>query len=128
MKGKSGHELFKNLFRGEGIRLISLFWKKKLLKDGNGRWVRCGFFLKVLIVSGGEDRGLYFFTFFIFMFVIFWDLLLLKGGRGGLWGFFIKKSFFVINFFDCLYVFCYFFHFRRRKVGHGFKVNKYCIY
>jgi hypothetical protein len=31
-------------------------------------------------VDGGEGHGLYFFTFFIFMFVIFWDLLLLKEG------------------------------------------------
>jgi len=41
-------------------------------------WVWVLFF-KALIVDGGEGRGLYFFTFFIFMFVIFWDLLLLKG-------------------------------------------------
>jgi hypothetical protein len=53
------------------------------MKDGSG----VGFFFKVLIVDGGEERGLYFFTFFIFMFVIFGDLLLLKGGRGGVWGF-----------------------------------------
>jgi hypothetical protein len=54
------------------------------MEDGLG----VGFFLKVLIVDGGEGRGLYFFTFFIFMFVIFWDLLLLKGGGGGVLGFF----------------------------------------
>jgi hypothetical protein len=42
-KGGRGHELFKNLLRGEGIGLISLFWEKKLLKDGNGRWVGCEF-------------------------------------------------------------------------------------
>jgi hypothetical protein len=44
-----------------------------------------GFLFKVLIVDGGEGGGLYFFTFFIFMFVIFLDLLLLKGGVEG-WG------------------------------------------
>jgi len=44
LKGDRGHELFKNLLRGERIRLISLFWKNKLLKDGNGRWVGCGLF------------------------------------------------------------------------------------
>jgi hypothetical protein len=39
LKGERGHELFKSLFKGEGIRLISLFWKKIKLKDGNERWV-----------------------------------------------------------------------------------------
>ncbi len=68
------------------------------MEDGSG----VGFFFKVRIVDGGEERELYFFTFFIFTFVNFWDLLLLKGERGGVLGFFIKKSFFVINFFDCL--------------------------
>jgi hypothetical protein len=65
---------------------------------------RCGvFFFKALIVNGGEGRGLYFFTFFIFMFVIFWDLLLLKGGKVGCGAFFYQKnSFFVVNFFDHL--------------------------
>jgi len=46
-------------------------------------WVRVLFF-KALIVDGGERHGLYFFTFFIFMLVIFWDLLPLMGG--GKWG------------------------------------------
>jgi hypothetical protein len=52
-------------------------------------WVRVYFF-KALIVDGGEGRALYFFTFLIVMSVIFWDLLLLKEGRGesGAWGFF----------------------------------------
>jgi hypothetical protein len=64
LKGKRAHKLFKNLLGGEGIRLISLFWKKnKLLKDGNGRWVGCGFFFKALIVDGGKGHGLYFFIF-----------------------------------------------------------------
>jgi len=76
--------------------------EKKFLKDGMEDGLGVRFFLKVLIVDGGEGRGLYFFTFLIFMFVIFWDLLLLKGGSGGVWGFLIKKSFFVVNFFDCL--------------------------
>ncbi len=67
------------------------------MEDGSG----VGFFFKVRIVDGGEERELFFFTFFIFTFVIFWDLLLLKGG-GVVWGFFIKNSFFVINFSDCL--------------------------
>jgi hypothetical protein len=38
-----GHEVFFNFLRGEGIRLISLFWKNKLLKDGNVRWLGVGF-------------------------------------------------------------------------------------
>ncbi len=79
MKDERGHELFKSFLRGEGIRLISLFWKKKLLKDGCV-WV---LFVKVLIVDGGEGLELYFFIVFIFMFVIFWDLLLLRGRGGG---------------------------------------------
>jgi hypothetical protein len=29
LKGKKGIKLFKNLLRGEGIRLISLFWGRK---------------------------------------------------------------------------------------------------
>jgi hypothetical protein len=58
LKGEKGTELFKNLLRGEGIRLISLFWEKQM-EDGSG-------------------------VFFIFMLVIFWDLLLLR--RGGEWG------------------------------------------
>jgi hypothetical protein len=48
LKGERGHELFKNLLRGEGIRLISLFRKKKLLKDENERWVGCGVFFIML--------------------------------------------------------------------------------
>jgi hypothetical protein len=44
LKGERGHELLKNLLRGEGIRLISLFRKKHLLKDENERWVGCGFY------------------------------------------------------------------------------------
>jgi len=47
LKGERGHKLFKNLLRGEGISLINLFWKKNLLKDGNGLgWVRI-FFLRL---------------------------------------------------------------------------------
>jgi hypothetical protein len=83
LKGERGHEPFKNLLRGERIRLISLFWKNKLLKDGNGRWVGCGlFFIKALIVDGREGPGLYFFIFFIFMFVIFFTFKGRKGGQG----------------------------------------------
>jgi hypothetical protein len=64
------------------------------MEDGLG----VGFFLKALIVDGGEGRGLYFFIF-----VNFWDLLLLKGrGEVGCRDFFIKKSFFVVNVFDSL--------------------------
>jgi hypothetical protein len=40
LKGKRGHELFKNLLRREGIGLISLFWKKTCwrmeMEDGLG--------------------------------------------------------------------------------------------
>jgi hypothetical protein len=36
LKGERGQEFFKNLLRGEGISLITLFWKKQLLKNGNG--------------------------------------------------------------------------------------------
>jgi hypothetical protein len=68
------------------------------MEDGLG----VGCFFKALIVDGGKGHGLYFFTFFIFMFVIFWDLLLLKGGEVGCGAFFIKKSFSVVNFFDRL--------------------------
>ncbi len=46
------------------------------MKDG------LGLFFKASIVDGGKGLELYFFTFFIFMFVIFWDLLLLKEGWG----------------------------------------------
>jgi hypothetical protein len=60
------------------------------MEDGLG----VGFFFKVLIVDGGEERGLYFFTFLIFMFVIFWDLLFLKGGEGWGVGLFYKKIIF----------------------------------
>jgi hypothetical protein len=69
------------------------------MEDGLG----VSFFFKALIVDGGEGRGLYFFTFFTFMFLIFWDLLLLKeGGKVGCGAFFIKKSNFVVSFFDCV--------------------------
>jgi hypothetical protein len=34
LKGERGHELFKNFLRGEGIKLIFLFWKKKIVE----RW------------------------------------------------------------------------------------------
>jgi len=83
-KGGRGHELFKNLLRGEGKGLISLFWEKKLLKNGNRRWGGCEFVFQGSIVDGGEGPGLYFFTFKIFMFVNFWGLLLIK--EGGKWG------------------------------------------
>ncbi len=67
-------------------------------------WVRV-FFFKALVVDGGEGRALYFFTFLIVMSVIFWDLLLLKEGRGesGAGGFFVKKK--IVNFFDRFKVF-----------------------
>jgi len=82
LKGERGHELLKNLLRGEGIRLISLFWREKDVERWKWKigsaWV---FVFKALIVDGGEGRGLYFFNFLIFMFVLFWDLLLLKEGR-----------------------------------------------
>ncbi len=100
LKGGWGHKLFKNLLRREGIGLISLFWKKNLLKDGNGRWIGCEFyFFKALIVDGGEGHGLRFFSFFKFH-CNFLESFTLKGGReSGVWGSFIKKSFFVVNFF-----------------------------
>jgi len=64
--------------------------EKKSLKDENGRWVECGVFFMSLIVEG-RGAWVIFFHFFIFMFVISWDLLLFKkgggGGRGGgKWG------------------------------------------
>jgi hypothetical protein len=60
------------------------------MEDGLG----VGFNLKALIVDGGKRHGLYFFTFFIFMFVIFWDLLLLKGREVGCVAFFYQKFIF----------------------------------
>ncbi len=55
-KGGRGQELFKNLLRGEGIGLISLFWKnnswKMETKDGLG----VSLFFKALIVDGGEEE------------------------------------------------------------------------
>ncbi len=96
-------------------------------------WV-WGFFLKVLIVDGGEGRGLYFFNFLIFMFVIFWDLLPLKGGQEGGVGcgvFLLKNHFLLLTFLIVckFFVFLFFFfHFQRRKQRHGFKVNKYNLY
>jgi hypothetical protein len=49
------------------------------------KWFRLGedFFFKALIVDGGKGCGLYFFILKNFMFVIFWDLLFLKEGKGG---------------------------------------------
>jgi hypothetical protein len=72
LKGKRAHKLFKNLLRGEGIRLVSLFWKKKIVERWKWKmgWV-WGFIFKALIVDGGKGHGLYFFTFLIFRFVIF---------------------------------------------------------
>jgi len=52
------------------------------------------FFLKALIVDGGAGPGLYFFTFFIFLFVIFLDILLLKGGGEVECGAFLLKIIF----------------------------------
>jgi hypothetical protein len=73
-KGRKGaQDLLKLVKRGgNGVDFFVL--EKLLLKDGNGRWVGCGFsFLKVLIVDWGGGHGLYFFTFFtLFMFVMFW--------------------------------------------------------
>jgi hypothetical protein len=43
LRAEGGSCFFKNLLKGEGTGLISLFWEKKLLKDGNGRWVGCEF-------------------------------------------------------------------------------------
>jgi hypothetical protein len=88
LKGRRGYELFKNLLRREGIGLIPLFWKKNLLKDGNGRWIGCKFYLfKALIVDGGEGHGLYFFSFLKFH-CNFLESFILKGAReSGVWGF-----------------------------------------
>jgi hypothetical protein len=83
-------------------------------------WVWVLFF-KALIVDGGKGLGLYFFTFFIFMFVIFWDLLLLKEewGESGVWGFFIKNHFVLLTFFIVCKFFVIIFHLQRRKGGGG---------
>jgi hypothetical protein len=70
-------------------------------------WV-WGFLFKALIVDGGKGLGLYFFTFFIFMFVIFWDLLLLKGGEVGCEAFLSKNHFLLLTFL-IVCVFCFFF-------------------
>ncbi len=46
LKCKRGHKLSKNLLRGEGIGLISLFWKEKLVEGWKRKmdWVRVFFF------------------------------------------------------------------------------------
>ncbi len=55
-----------------------------MLKDGNGRWVNCGFyFFKALIVEGGGGVNYYFSFFILLMFVIFLLGLHLKGGGWG---------------------------------------------
>ncbi len=100
-----------------------------MLKDGNGRWVFYWyFFLKVLIVDGGEGRGLYFFTFFYFHVCNFLGFFTLKGGGGGgggKWGmgvFFIKKSF-------CVNFSVIFFTFKGGKGGTCLRsINIICIY
>ncbi len=53
------------------------------MKDGNGRWVGCGFyFLKALIVDGGGARGLYIYIYIDFIHVCnFLGLLLLRKAR-----------------------------------------------
>jgi len=84
------------------------------MKDGLV-WV---LFYKALIVDGGEGHGLYFFTFFIFMFVIFgifcsWR----RGGGSEVWGFFIKNYFVLLTFLIVCKFFVIFFHFQRRKGG-----------
>jgi hypothetical protein len=70
-KGGRGHELFKNLLnllRGEGIGLISLFWKnncwKMETKDGLG----VSLFFKALIVDGGEEEKGVFYISSLFLF------------------------------------------------------------
>jgi len=89
-------------------------------------WV---FFFKALIVDGGKGHGLYFFTSFIFVFVIFWDLLLLKGGEVGCGAFLSKNHFLLLTFLIICKFFVIFFHFQRLpKGGHGFKVDKYNLY
>jgi hypothetical protein len=67
LKREKGTELFKNLLRGKGVRLISLFWEKKM-EDGSG----VGFFYFHLCNFLGS------FT------------LQKRGGRVGVWGFFIR--------------------------------------
>jgi hypothetical protein len=96
------------------------------MKDG------LGLFFKASIVDGGKGLELYFFTFFIFMFVIFWDLLLLKEGWGesGVWGFFIKNHFLLLTFLIVCKFFVITFHFQMRK-GRGMglrSINISCIY
>jgi hypothetical protein len=52
----------------------------------------------------------------------------LKGGvESGVWGFFIKKSFFVVNFFWSFVSFLFFFTFQSEKgdTSVRFSVNKY---
>jgi hypothetical protein len=92
LKSGKGLEFFLNLLRGEGIESISLFWEKKMLKDGNRRWVGRGFyFLNVVILDGGREVRLYFFTrFTLLMFVVFSTIFTLKGrGESRVKGFFI---------------------------------------
>jgi hypothetical protein len=85
------------------------------MEDGLG----VGFFFKVLIVDGGVGRGLYSFTFFIFMFVIFWDLLLLKGGGGGVGfgAFLLKIRFLLLTFLIVCKFFVFFFSLSKAERG-----------
>jgi hypothetical protein len=103
-----------------------------MLKDGNKRWVGCEFvFLnsKCWWRRGAEGHGLHFFTFFIFTFVNFWGLLLIKeGGKWGMALFWLKNNFLLLIFLIVCKFLVISFHFQRRKGGHGFRVNKYNLY
>jgi hypothetical protein len=56
LKSGKGLEFFLNLLRGEGIESISLFWEKKMLKDGNRRWVGRGFYFPNVVILDGGGR------------------------------------------------------------------------
>jgi hypothetical protein len=67
-KGGRGHELFKNLLRGVGIGLISLFWKNNCWKMETKDGLNVNLFLKALIVDGGEEEKgvVYISSLFLF--------------------------------------------------------------
>jgi len=85
LKGEKGTKLFKNLLRGNGIRLISLFWGKKMEDEsgvGFSYFHVCNFLGSFTLQGGGGGEGGVRGFFVRLITSPYWALHSLKGYQG----------------------------------------------